>query len=190
MPAENSQPAVNLPPDDASSRRGLVQVYTGPGKGKTTAALGLAMRAAGHGWRVHIVQFMKGADYGEVRSLRSMPNISLQRFGGARWIDPNNIQEEDRQAAEAGMEYARRLVLGGQCDLLILDEVNVAMAYRLIQVEAVLRLLDNRPANLEIVLTGRDAPAAIIEAADLVTRMEDIKHPYRQGLKARAGIEY
>jgi cob(I)alamin adenosyltransferase len=177
-------------PVEGGSRRGLVQVYTGPGKGKTTAAIGLAIRAAGHGWRVHIVQFMKGANYGELHSLGFIPGISIKRFGGAHWVDPKNIRDEDRQAASAGLMFARQVMLGPQCDLLILDEVNVAVAYRLLPLDAVLAFLHDRPAAVELVLTGRGAPQAIIDAADLVTRMEDIKHPYRQGLAARPGIEF
>jgi cob(I)alamin adenosyltransferase len=177
-------------PVEGGSRRGLVQVYTGSGKGKTTAALGLAIRAAGHGWRVQIVQFMKGANYGELHSLGFIPGISIERFGESHWVDPKNIRDEDRQTASAGLMYARQVMLGGQCDLLILDEVNVAVAYRLIPVDAVLALLHDRPTEIELVLTGRGAPQSVIDAADLVTRMEDIKHPYRQGLAARPGIEY
>lgn len=177
-------------PGDEGPRRGLVQVYTGPGKGKTTAALGLALRAVGQGLRVHIVQLMKGVEYGELRSLARIPEISIAQFGGDRWVDPKDIREEDCEQARAGLAHARQVMLGGQCDLLILDEVNVAMSYKLLPVGAVLALLREKPPSVEVVLTGRGAPPAIVEAADLVTRMVDVKHPYREGIPARRGIEF
>ncbi len=177
-------------PAEEGPRQGLVQVYTGSGKGKTTAALGLALRAAGQGLRVCIVQFMKGIEYGELRSLANVPEVSVRQFGEARWVRPSDIREADRELARQGLEHARRQVQAGACDLLILDEVNVALAYKLLEVEAVLSLLRERPPETEVVLTGRGAPAAILEEADLVTRMVEVKHPYQRGVPARRGIEY
>jgi cob(I)alamin adenosyltransferase len=192
---------VRLPPENAT-RCGIVQVYTGPGKGKTTAAIGLALRAAGHGWRVCIVQFLKrskeatesqeggASEYGEIVALATFPNVTVRRFGTSHWIDPQHLRDEDRQKVAEGLAYARQMMADGLCDLLILDEINVAMAFHLLPVEEVLSLIHNRPAPVEMVLTGRDAPQSIIDAADLVTRMEEIKHPYSEGLAARQGIEF
>jgi cob(I)alamin adenosyltransferase len=170
---------------------GLVQVYTGNGKGKTTAALGLAIRALGHGAKVHMVFFMKGEfPYGEREILAKLPNLSFQIFGHEHLIDPNNVKDEERQQAHEALKASRLAIKSGKYDLLILDEINVASAWKLIDVEDVIKLIGDKPLLVEVVLTGRYADQRIIDKADLVTNMDEIKHPYRNGLEARKGIEY
>jgi cob(I)alamin adenosyltransferase len=174
-----------------SDHKGLVQVYTGNGKGKTTAALGLAARAQGQGLRVHVIFFMKGGyPYGERNSLAQLPNVSLEIFGHEHFVDPNNVQEEDKAEARRALEAARTAVTSGRYDLVILDEVNVATSWKLVKVEDVLKLIQKKPPDVELVLTGRYADDRLIGQADLVTEMKEIKHPYHQGIQARKGIEY
>jgi cob(I)alamin adenosyltransferase len=170
---------------------GLVQIYTGNGKGKTTAALGLAIRALGHGAKVHMVFFMKGEfPYGEREILSNLPGLSFQVFGHEHLIDPNNVKEDEREQAREALKAARSALQSGKYDLLILDEVNVASAWKLIDVKDVLALISDKPPSVEVILTGRYADQRIIDKADLVTNMDEIKHPYRKGLEARKGIEY
>ena len=170
---------------------GLIQVYTGNGKGKTTAALGLAIRSLGHGAKVHIIFFMKGKfPYGEREILTKLPNLSFQIFGHEHLIDPNNVKDDERQQAREALKASRLAIKSGKYDLVILDEVNVASAWKLIDVKDVLELIGNKPPKVEVVLTGRYADQRIIDKADLVTNMDEIKHPYRRGIEARKGIEY
>jgi cob(I)alamin adenosyltransferase len=171
--------------------RGLIQVYTGDGKGKTTAALGLALRAAGHGLRVEIVQFMKGwPGYGELQGIEWLPTVSIHRFGREGWVHPDHPHPEDYEHAAAGLAYASRIMTGGQLDILVLDEINVALDYGLLDLDVVLQLLDAKPPLLELVLTGRNAHPEVVRRADLVTEMRAVKHPYDQGLAGRRGIEF
>ena len=170
---------------------GLVQVYTGNGKGKTTAALGLAIRALGHGAKVHMVFFMKGEfPYGEREILSKLPGLSFQVFGHEHLIDPNNVKEDEIEQAREALKASRLAIQSGKYDLVILDEVNVASAWKLIDVKDVLALISDKPPSVEVILTGRYADQRIIDKADLVTNMDEIKHPYRKGLEARKGIEY
>ncbi len=161
---------------------GLVYVYTGDGQGKTTAALGLAVRAAGHGKPVTIVQFLKKGDYGET----NIPCLDIEQYGRHDFVmEPTGV---DRTLAEQGLQAAER-ALRRQPFLLVLDEVNVAVSLGLVTIEAVLRLLEKRE-DTHVVLTGRDAPRAFIETADVATRMQKIKHRYDDGNGARQGLEY
>lgn len=171
--------------------RGLIQVYTGKGKGKTCAALGLAMRAAGHGLKVHIVQFMKGwPHYGELRSVERLPNITIRQFGRPGFVDRENPDPEDVRLAQEALEHGRRAMLSGDYDIVVLDEVNVALEFGLVQLSDVLSLMEEKPEKVELILTGRGAHPEVMKRADLVTEMLDIKHPYYEGVKARRGIEY
>lgn len=171
--------------------RGLIQVYTGNGKGKTTAALGLALRASGHGLRVLIIQFMKGwPNYGELQGVRRLPGVELRQFGRAEFVDKDNPDPADIRMAHDALQAAAEVIARGECDILILDEVNVALDFGLITLDEVMRLLDAKPPTMEVVLTGRNAHPDIVRRADLVTEMLDIKHPYAQGVQARKGIEY
>ena len=171
--------------------RGTIQVYTGNGKGKTTASLGLAVRALGHGQKVLMIQFMKGSErYGEIKFAGRTPGLTILQCGRKRHVRKGRVQPEDRRLAKAGLEKARRIILGKRCDLVVLDEVNVALDYRLLEVDDVLELLKSKPREVEVVLTGRCAPKEIIEMADLVSEMKEVKHHYRKGIKARMGVEF
>lgn len=174
---------------DRRFSRGYVQVYTGDGKGKTTAALGLALRASGHGMRTYIGQFMKGQPYGELEALRDHPLITIEQYGDVRCIHQEEVTPEHVSQAQRGLERAREVMLSGNFDLVVLDEVNVAIWFGLLTVEEVLALLDRRPKHVEVILTGRRAPQELIERADLVTEMQAVKHYYQQGVVARKGIE-
>jgi len=168
---------------------GLIQIYTGTGKGKTTAALGLAMRAAGHNFKIAIIHFMKIWNYGEVKSLKKL-GIDLFRYGTTELIDPKNPSPIDFEEANKAIEKAEELIERGNYDILILDEVNVAVDFKLIPLKRVVDLLDKKPDNIELVLTGRNCPEELIKRADLVSIIDEIKHPYHKGLKVRKGIEF
>lgn len=186
-----------------SSRTGLVHIYTGDGKGKTTAALGLALRAVGHGMRVCFIQFMKGdMDLGERKAAaRLAPEFEIHWFCSPRWGDATKAppgtpwwqlhpSDEDRNQAQNGMEFACRAVTSGDYSLVVLDEVFNALRYQLISLEQILSLICARPPAVELILTGRGAPGEVIRAADLVTEMKPVKHPYATGVPARRGIEF
>ncbi len=176
---------------DKPARPGLVQIYTGDGKGKTTAALGTAVRALGHGLKVFVAVFMKGDyPYGEWEALATFPNATVERFGFLEFTDPRNVKPEERQEAEKALAAARKAMLSREYDLVILDEVNVASAWNLVTLEDVVRLIQDRPANVELILTGRKADKRLMELADLVTECVKIKHPYDKGTLARQGIEF
>lgn len=166
-------------------------MYTGGGKGKTTAALGVVLRALGHGLRAHIVYFMKGdTRYGEQVALAQLPGVSLQRFGLPSLCNPRSPRPEEHLEAERALQAARQAVVAGQFQVVVLDEVNVALAFGLIPLEPVLALIRDRPPGVELILTGRKAPPELIAAADLVTEMQEVKHPFQRGVLARAGIDY
>jgi len=174
-----------------SLSKGLVQVFTGQGRGKTSAAIGTVVRALGNGLRVFIVAFMKaGRPSGEWVTLSRLDNVQVVRFGSPHFVDPARVTPEDREQAVQALKAAREAMLSGDYDLVVLDEVNVAVEWKLVSVEEILRLIEDRPANVELILTGRGADKEIIRAADLVTEMLNIKHPYEDGTAARRGIEY
>lgn len=176
--------------------RGLVIVNTGDGKGKTTASIGLAVRAAGSGLRVLIIQFIKGRwKTGESQSLPKLaPGIQLVRMGMGftieRLRDPRIPMEEHEEAASRAFERAREVVLADEYDMVVLDEILGSIKAGLIPLDDVLALIREKPARLHLVLTGRGAPPELVDAADLVTEMKLIKHPYQQGIKAQRGIEF
>lgn len=168
---------------------GYVQVYTGNGKGKTTAALGLALRAAGAGLRVYIGQFIKGMHYSEIDAVESLlPTVTLRQYGHDCFIT-REPTEQDREAAREGLADIAERMHGGEYALVILDEVCVAVDLGLIDVQAVLELIAQRPSGTELVLTGRNAPSELLDIADLVTEMREVKHYYTRGVQARVGIE-
>jgi len=178
-------------PSSEPFSKGLVQVFTGDGKGKTTAALGTVIRALGHGLRVYIVFFMKGKyPYGECTILSQLPNVKVARFGSLEFIDPANIKPEDKEQARQALAAAREAMLSGNYDLVVLDEVNLAAAWKLVNLNEVIRLISDKPRNVELILTGRKADTKLVQLADLVTEMLKIKHPYDEGVRARRGIEY
>lgn len=174
-----------------TERVGLVQVYTGDGKGKTTAALGLALRAAGSGMRTYIGQFLKGQDYGELESVKHLaPLVTIEQYGLNGWVHVDRITPEQRKAAQQGLAAIREALVSGQYDIVVADELNIAVAFGLVTEQDVLDLIDLKPADVELVITGRRAPDAIMARADLVTEMREVKHPYQQGIQARQGIEF
>jgi len=168
----------------------MIQVYTGNGKGKTTAAIGLAIRAMGHDKRVKMVQFMKGWEgYGELVTAKRI-GLSIEQFGRKEFVDPEMPEKVDYELAGDCFNRAIEIIEGRECDLLIIDEINVALGYGLIKLEDVLRLIEKVPEEMEVVLTGRYAHPKVIEKADLVTEMVEIKHPFREGIQAREGVEF
>ena len=170
--------------------KGLIQVYTGDGKGKTTAALGLALRAAGRNMKVLIVQFMKKWDYGELHSIELIPNITLKTFGTKDFVYKGKVKKVDYEEAEKAFSFGAEGMQSSDYDIVIFDELNMALYYELLDLKEVVEKLKGKPDEVEVVITGRRAPEEIIEIADLVTEMKEIKHPYQKGIKARMGIEY
>jgi cob(I)alamin adenosyltransferase len=177
-------------PSSPEGRRGLVQIFTGDGKGKTSAAIGAVIRALGHGLKVYIGFFMKGRPSGERDILSRLPNVTMERFGGGGFVDRANIKAEEREQAKRGLAAASKAMLSGNYDLVVLDEINLAVAWKLVERDEVLKLIDNKPEGVELILTGRQADSKLIQSADLVTEMLKIKHPYDEGVRAREGIEY
>jgi len=169
---------------------GLLQVYTGEGKGKTTAALGLALRAWGHDLRICVIQFMKkGEDYGEIKALRRM-GIETFQFGSGRLITKGRHTQEDLDCARRALDLSRDILMSGDYDLVILDEINVTIHFGLLSHREVLEALRARRNGVEVICTGRNAPDELRREADLITVMTIEKHPYDGGLEARKGIEY
>jgi cob(I)alamin adenosyltransferase len=174
---------------------GLVLIYTGNGKGKTTAALGAALRAVGHGYKAAVIQFIKGPGftYGEERAAEHyIPNLEIIKKGkGYYKIRGDSLPEEvHRKAARDGLRLAEEKIVSGNYHIVILDEINIAVDKGLLSVEEVLRILDKKPAKVHVILTGRNAHPALIERADVVTEMKEIKHPFQKGIKAQSGIDY
>ncbi len=169
--------------------KGYVQVYTGEGKGKTSASLGLLLRAVGAGLRVCFIQFMKAGRTSEIKAIAAaFPDVTVSQFGTGKFVgDPPS--PADYEAAQSGFERLKRVVTAGECDLVIADEINVAIHKGLVNVGDILALIDEKPDSVEMVLTGRHAHARVIERADLVTEMRCIKHYMDAGVRARVGIE-
>jgi cob(I)alamin adenosyltransferase len=174
-------------------QRGLIIVHTGNGKGKTTAALGLGLRAWGQGLKVLVAQFIKGGwKYGELTAIEKLAPDFVIRQLGEGFIQGSSADKmaEHRAAAQAALKVVQEALQAGKWDMIILDEINYAIKFGLVKVEDIIELLNNKPPLLHLVLTGRDAPAEIIAKADLVTEMREIKHPYQQGIKAQKGVEF
>lgn len=170
-------------------KKGYVQVYTGDGKGKTTAAIGLAVRAAGAGLKVLIIQFLKIGEYSEIKSLKKFSkHITVKQFGRGRFRQGKPLPE-DIESAEKGLEMARTMMNSGEYDVVILEEANVAIWKGLFSEQALLDIIDAKPPSLELVITGRGATPKVIQKADLVTEMKRIKHYYYKGIRGRVGIE-
>ncbi len=170
---------------------GKIHVYTGEGQGKTQAALGLALRALGHNMKVVVIQFMKGTDSGENLIQKKLaPDYEIYRFGRVKFIKKGEVEKEDIKLAKKGLVFAKEVIQTHQPDILILDEINVALDFELLKVDEFLKFLDEIPKGIEILLTGRNAKKEIINRADLVTNMEKVKHYYDKGLQARLGVEY
>ncbi len=169
----------------------MLRVYTGNGQGKTTAALGLGLRAHGMGLKVYIVQFMKGGkECGECEAVKRMADFDIIRFGGVGFIKKDKVTQKDKDLAHQGLEQAKKIVASGKYEVVILDEINVALDFGLIELKDILSLIKATPEKIELVLTGRAAHPEVIKLADLVTEMKEVKHYYKKGVKARKGIEY
>jgi cob(I)alamin adenosyltransferase len=169
--------------------KGKVHVYTGDGKGKTTAALGLSIRAAGAGLRVFIAQFIKSDEYSEIKALKRFSDlITVEQFGLGGFIG-GNPSSGDIEAAQKGIARVKELISSGKYDVVVLDEANIAVKYKLFSEQDLLDIIDAKSKNIELVITGRDAATKIIEKADLVTQMKAVKHYFQNGVEARVGIE-
>jgi cob(I)alamin adenosyltransferase len=171
--------------------RGRVQIYTGNGKGKTTAALGLALRAAGHGFKTHIGQFLKGQVYGELAAAKKLsPLLKIEQYGRKGFYhvteDPD---QDDIRRARNGLKKSLKAMLSKDFRIVVLDEINVAVYFKLLEEKEILDFIDQKPKSVELILTGRYAPPSFIDKADLVTEMKEIKHYFQNGVNARKGIE-
>lgn len=178
--------------DHGAARAGLLMVYTGNGKGKTTAAFGLGLRAWGHGQRVFLIQFMKGDEsYGEVQAVRrALPGFTVVQSGLPTFVRKGVLTSRDLELAGQGLELARRILRAGEHELVILDEINVAIDYGLVPLQEVTDVCRDRPPHVTLVLTGRYAHPDILSLADTVSDVQEVKHHYRSGVAAQAGIEY
>ena len=170
-------------------KQGYIQVYTGDGKGKTTAALGVSIRSLAAGYRVYFAQFIKGMQTGELSLSHSFPEFTIVQYGEGRFID-GKPEESDIIAARKGRDVCAEILRSGEFDLVVLDEINVALHYGLFEPSEVIAALTGRAPNVDVICTGRYAPAELIEAADLVTEMKKVKHYYAAGVRARRGIEF
>jgi len=175
----------------ALANRGLVIVITGNGKGKTTSAFGQALRAVGQGYKIFIMQFMKGRDYGEfLAAEKYLPRLTVRRSGLDSFVMRDKPAPVDIELARQGLELAKKAIASGKYNMVILDEINVAIDFNLIPLEEMIRLIKNKPPGLDLILTGRYAAKEIIKLADTVSEVKEIKHHYAAGIKDRAGIEY
>ena len=177
-------------------QRGYIQIYTGNGKGKTTASLGLAMRALGRNWKVLLIMFTKGGDdYGELTSFRNLSpeiqnNLTIEQAGLSRIVYAHNRNEDDENEIKRGWEVAKKAILDNEYQLIILDEINIAIDLKILDIDEVVAVLKNKPKPMEIVLTGRNAHKKVIEIAHLVSKIEPVKHYWDTGIEARKGIEF
>lgn len=170
--------------------KGYVQIYTGNGKGKTTAALGLITRAVGNNFNVFFCQFLKGTDYGEIKTIAKFPTVKHERYGRGVFIRKKElVTDEDIRLMKEGYESLKNALLSKNYDIVIADEIFGALKYDLISLDEIKFLIKNKPEQTELILTGRNAPEEIIELADLVTEMKEVKHYFKQGVFARKGIE-
>ncbi|MEM3068392.1 MAG: cob(I)yrinic acid a,c-diamide adenosyltransferase [Nitrososphaerales archaeon] len=174
--------------------KGLVHIITGKGKGKTTSAIGQGLRAAGHGLKVYMIQFMKGEfegkKYGEIKSIKKFRNFNVIQFGSGKLLSHGAPNETDFKLARKGFEHAKKIINSNKYDMVILDEIWVAVHHNLIDLSEVIDLIKKKPEHVELVLTGRYAPKEAYDYADYVSEIKKIKHPYSKGLKARIGVEY
>lgn len=176
---------------EAPFGKGLVQIFTGEGKGKTSAALGTVVRALGQDLRVCIIVFMKGHyPYSEWAFFSKIPGVRIERFGLGSFVDRDNTNPEAIEEAKKALAFAREAMLSGDYDVVVLDEVNIASAWNLVDVEEVEKFIRDKPPGVELILTGRYADDRLIRLADLVTECLKIKHPYDRGIKARRGLDY
>lgn len=171
-------------------QKGLIHIYTGNGKGKTTAAIGLGIRAVGEGLKVYMIQFMKGRRYSEIDTLTNVPNFTVVQFGRDEFVSKEKPEQIDIDLAQKGFSHAKEILSKGVHDVVILDELNVAIDFGLIDLNDVLLLLKKKPGHVELILTGRYASSEIVKKADLVSEILEIKHPYQKGVQSRKGIDW
>jgi cob(I)alamin adenosyltransferase len=191
MKMNSSTPRKKISNAPRQTAKGLVIVITGKGKGKTTSAFGQALRAVGQGYKVFVVQFMKGRKYGEFKAAKKyLPDLTVRLSGLDSFVMRDNPAAVDMELAQKGMESAQKAIKSGKYQMVILDEINVALDFKLIDLNEVVELIKNRPAGLDLILTGRYAPKEIIKLANTVSEIKEIKHHYNAGIKDRAGIEY
>jgi len=171
-------------------KKGFIHVYTGDGKGKTTASIGLGIRAVGAGLKVLMIQFMKGRRYSELDALSKVTNFTVVQFGRDEFVSKEKPEKVDVDLAQKGLAYAKEMIQKNTYDLIILDEINVALDYHLITLQDVISLLNDKPEALELVLTGRYASPDIMKYADIVSEILEIKHPYQKGVLSRKGIDW
>ncbi|GAO31163.1 cob(I)yrinic acid a,c-diamide adenosyltransferase [Geofilum rubicundum] len=170
--------------------QGYIQIYTGNGKGKTTAAFGLSLRAVGAGKKVFFAQFVKGKTYSEIEAVAQfLPDITIRQYGRGCFIRKDPTQE-DIEAAHTGLTEVSEIIQSGRYDMVVLDEANIALHYQLFTVDQLMDVLRQKPAETELIVTGRYAPQELVDMADLVTEMKEIKHYYQSGVQARKGIEF
>ncbi len=177
---------------NTNTNKGFIQCYTGDGKGKTTAALGLALRAAGHNKKIIVFQFMKGQiNYGELESIKKLsPNVKIIQGGRKEFVSKENPEEIDIKLAKDCWDKAKEAIFSKNYDIVILDELNVALDFKLLPIDEIISTLKDKPENVEIIITGRYAPKEIIEISDLVTEMKEVKHYYNKGIPEREGFEF
>ena len=173
-----------------SLEKGFIHIYTGNGKGKTTAAIGFGIRATGEGLKVYMIQFMKGRRYSEIDALEKMKNFTVVQFGRDEFVSKENPEQIDIDLARKGFEHAKEIIKNGEHDLIILDEINVAVDFKLIPLKDVLKLMNEKPEKVELVLTGRYVHPDMVKQADLVSEILEIKHPYQNGIQSRKGIDW
>ncbi len=192
MPEPTIRPE-QTPMPEPTVPKGLLQIYTGNGKGKSTAALGQAIRAIGHGKRVLIIHFMKGwPGYGEIAAAKNIEGLTIKQFGREDYFDPDHPEEIDLQKAKEAMALARSALLSDEVeyDMIALDELCLAVAWKLLTLEDVLALLEKRNPELEVIITGREAPKELLDIADLITEMKEVRHHFNSGVEGRAGVEF
>ena len=178
---------------DDAEREGLFHLYHGPGKGKTTAAIGAAVRAAGHGWPVHVLQFFKGGDdryAAEATAMRSVDGITLERYPTSHVRDAEELTESEATTLREGLADAERLLAAGEAGMVVLDEVTLLWAFDAVPADRLVGLLEAAAPGVEVVCTGRTAPNELVEAVHYCSYVGDVKHPYRDGIEARPGVEY
>ena len=177
--------------EEQPKTKGLVIVITGDGKGKTTSAFGQALRAVGQGYNVLIVQFMKGRKYGEFKAAKEyLPNLTVKLVGLDSFVMRDNPAPIDVEMAQKGFAFVKKAIKSGKYNMVIMDELNVAMDFKLVDTKEVIEMIENRPPGVDLIMTGRNAPAEIINIADTVSEVKEIKHHYAAGIKDRAGIEF
>lgn len=172
--------------------KGLVSIVTGNGKGKTTSAIGSIVRASGHGLQVYVIFFAKGGNFkhGEFQVLNNIPNVTMASYGQRGWLTEGDPKPEHKEKAQQAFAAVREAMLSGKYDLVVMDEINIAISGGLIDLEDVVKLIEDKPAQVELILTGRNANPKLVRLADLVSEILMIKHPFNEGIKARKGIDY